>query len=219
MKSERYAARLAGFTFLFLIACVLASTFLFGEAGNEDVGGALRYISENTMPVRVGVYLQVIASISTFVLGGMLYAITKHQDQNLAIIALSFRAAEAALYVIGIMSVLGLLSLSQETVGASELATAEFVSNAWSLSTNIGATFFAVGSTVFSYLLFKARSIPVLLSLLGLVASFILVVVVPIQAAAGYATGEGVAFLIWIPMFLFEISAGFWLLIKGTRPA
>jgi Domain of unknown function (DUF4386) len=147
----------------------------------------------------------IVSSISTFILAAMLYAVTKHQDQNLAILALSFRAAEAALYAIGITSV-----LTSHAIG-------DLVSNAWSLTTNIGAIFFAVGSALYSYLFFKARSIPVPLSLAGLVASLTLIVGVPLQTAAGHSTVDGASAAIWVPMFIFEISMGLWLLIKGAE--
>jgi hypothetical protein len=83
--------------------------------------------------------------------------------------------------------------------------------------TNIGATFFAVGSTLYSSLLRRARSIPVVLAALGLAASLILVVGVPIQTAASRDTVDGAGIVIWIPMIVFETSTGAWLLIKGAR--
>jgi hypothetical protein len=49
-----------------------------------------------------------------------------------------------------------------------------------------------------------------------LVASLTLVVGVPIQTAAGHGTIAGISGLIWAPMFIFEISTGLWLLIKGA---
>jgi len=87
---------------------------------------------------------------------------------------------------------------------------------AW-LSTNVGATFFAVGSALFAYLLLKARAIPVPLAALGVVASLILVVGVPLETAAGRATADGAPIIMWLPMFGFEIATGGWLLAKGAR--
>jgi len=224
MKSDQYAARLAGFMFLLLMATVASSSILLsGIEGNDEISDTLSNISENTLSVRLGVLTLIVSSISTFILAAMLYAITKHQDKNLAILALSCRAAEAALYAIGITSVLTLLSLSARTPSASgnELSSAQaigdFVSNAWSFSTNIGAIFFAVGSALYSYLFFKARSIPVLLSLLGLVASLTLVVGVPLQTAASHSTVDGASGAIWVPMIIFEVVTGLWLLIKGAE--
>jgi Domain of unknown function (DUF4386) len=86
---------------------------------------------------------------------------------------------------------------------------------AW-LSTNVGSIFFAVRSTLFAYLLLKARSIPVLLARLGVVASLILVVGVPLETAAGRMTADGASIILWLPMLVFEIATGLWLLVKGA---
>lgn len=224
MSSHRYAARLAGFMFLFLIATNLVSAMLLiGVGAPNEIPDTLRNISENSLSARVSILLQIVSSISTFVLASMLYAITKYQDSNLAILALSCRASEAALYSVGIFTTLALLAMSQgyPSASANELASThalgDLVVNVWSMSTNIGAIFFAVGSTVYSYLFFRARSIPALLSLVGLVASLTLVVGVPIQTAAGQSTIAGISAIIWVPMFIFEISTGLWLLTKGAK--
>jgi Domain of unknown function (DUF4386) len=173
--------------------------------------------------VRLGVWFLIAGGISTLILAAALYAVTKHEDWNLAVLALSCRAVEAGLYAIGIISALTLLSLSEQTATASTgeptaaYALGDIVSdvNAW--GTNVGAAFFAVGSLLYSYLLLKARSIPVALSVLGVIASAILVVGVPLQTAGGHATAEGTSAVIWIPMIIFEISTGLWLLVRGAH--
>lgn len=215
--SNRYAARLAGAMFLLVIAAVLASSVLqSGGGGADDIDQTFRTIADNTVTFRASIVLLMLASVATLVLAAMLYALTKQQDENLAILALACRAVEAALYAIGIISVLILLSLSQApTAGKRELGTV--VADVASWSTNVGATFFAAGSTLFAYLLLRARSIPVPLATLGVVASLILAVGVPLETAAGRTTGDGASIIMWLPMFAFEIATGVWLLIKGAR--
>jgi hypothetical protein len=219
MRSDRYAARVAGFMFLFLIATVGAISVFVDRLEEDEISETLRHVSDNEFGVRVGVVLLIVAAVSTLILAAMLYAVTKHEDRNLAILALSCRAVEAALYAAGITKALTLLSLSDGTAGAGELASAHglgaFVIDVDSWSTDIGASFFAVGSTLYAYLLLRGRSIPVPLARLGLFASLVLVVGVPLQTAAGNTTTEGSSLAIWIPMFAFEIATGLWLLIKG----
>jgi hypothetical protein len=78
----------------------------------------------------------------------------------------------------------------------------------------IGATCFVVGSTIFSWLFLRARSIPVPLAWLGLIASFLLVIALPAELA-GFVSGA-LGWAMWLPMLAFEISLGLWLLIKGV---
>lgn len=82
------------------------------------------------------------------------------------------------------------------------------------------AIFFAVGSMLFSWLLLRGRMIPVALAWLGVLASALLVVILPLQLAGlfGGTTNwsESVDWLIWLPMLVFEVVLALWLLIKGV---
>src|SRR5262249_14640491 len=161
----------------------------------------------------------IVASITTLILAAMLYAIVAHQDRNLAILALSCRAVEAGLYGVGMLATLALLSLSQGSSNDASSVHAladQFMDARWT-STNIGAIFFAAGSTVYSYLLLKARSIPVPLSVTGLVGSLIILVGVPAQTALSHRTYGGASAIIWVPVAIFEIATGVWLLAKGAN--
>jgi hypothetical protein len=79
----------------------------------------------------------------------------------------------------------------------------------------MSAIFFAMGSTLFSYLLLRGRTIPVPLAWIGVVASLLLVVGLPLQLA-GVLSGPVTSY-VWIPMLAFEVPLGSWLLIKGVR--
>jgi hypothetical protein len=68
--------------------------------------------------------------------------------------------------------------------------------------------YFAVGSTIFSWLLLKGRTIPVGLSWLGLFSSGGLVVQLLVQQAAGTSTNwsSPTTWMIWFPLLIFELS-------------
>src|SRR5262249_61411307 len=79
---------------------------------------------------------------------------------------------------------------------------------------NPGAIFFAVGSTLFALLLLRGRMIPVALAWLGVVASALLVVLLPLQLVV-LSIGPLTA-LMWVPMLVYEVVLALWLLIKGV---
>ena len=113
---------------------------------------------------------------------------------------------------------LGLLALATATApNASDPAATQaigaFVLDQPSL---IGATFFAVGSTIFCWLLLRGRMIPVALAWIGVVASLIVAIGLPLQLL-GIVRGP-LAQLIWLPMAAFEIPVGIWFIVKGVRP-
>jgi hypothetical protein len=220
LQSNRYAPRVAGFSFLFLIVAVLGSSLLWrGVRTANGTADTLASIAEHGWQVRLGLVLTTVAGITTLVLAAMLYAVVAHQDRNLAILALSCRAVEGGLYAVGVLVALALLSLSHGDRGdasAVQAMAGQLMDARWT-SSNVGAAFFAVGSTLYSYLLFKARAIPVPLSLTGLVGSLIVLVGVPWQTALSNPTFSGPSAAIWIPLAVFELSTGVWLLAKGAR--
>ena len=76
-----------------------------------------------------------------------------------------------------------------------------------------GEFFFAVGSTIFCWLLLRGRLIPTALAWLGVLASAFLVIVVPIQHGNWLS---GMTWAIWMPALVFEIAFAVWLLTKGV---
>jgi hypothetical protein len=82
-------------------------------------------------------------------------------------------------------------------------------------SVPLGAFFFAVGSLIFSWLLLRGRMVPVSIAWLGVFASGLLVVVLPLQLA-GFSTGQLTGYYQWLPALIYQVLLALWLLIKGV---
>lgn len=78
----------------------------------------------------------------------------------------------------------------------------------------ISAICFAFGSTVFACLFVRARNIPVPLAWLGMVASLILMVALPLQVASGASVAA--TWFVWLPMLVFELVFAWWLIVRGV---
>ena len=216
-------ARIAGFTFLFYIAVAFPSIVLMNRATSADGTAAqLALIAEHASDVRVSILLTLLSCFSAIVLGVTLYGITREVDHELAMLTMACRVGEGVLGAIGIPKSFGLLWLATAGAGpgAPDAATANAL-GAFLLmpgpSVSTGAIFFAVGSTLFSYLMLRGRMIPVALAWLGVLASVLLVVGLPLQLA-GFLKGP-VAGYLWMPALVFELALGPWLLIKGVATA
>lgn len=116
-----------------------------------------------------------------------LYALTREVDEDIARLAMTCRVAEGI-------------------VGAAALA-GKFNALA------VGATLFAAGSTLFCWLLVRGRLIPGALAWLGVLASVLLVVALPLQLAGAFPN----VFYIWLPMLVFELAFAILLIAKGVR--
>ena len=213
-------ARVAGLTFLLYIAIGITAMILSGQAtGGQGIAAKLAGMAEHASEVRLAAVLNLFTGFTALVLGVTLFAVTREEDHDLAMLALTCRVVEGVVGGISIQRSLGLLWLAT-TTGANAPAPAEAQSigafllwgQGW--SSTIGATFFAVGSALFSWLLLRGRMIPVPLAWLGVVASILLVVGLPLQLA-GVLRGSATQ-LMWIPMAAFEIPVALWLLIKGV---
>ena len=215
-------ARIAGFTFLFYIAAGVISMVVFGRAARGNgIAERLASIAQHVTDMRIVFVLALLQAFSAITLAVTLYAITRDQDPDLAMGGLISRVGEG-LIGITIPTTAGLLWLATATgVNAPDAVTAHtlaaFLLQVEAQNTLITATFFAVGSTFFSWLLLRGRMIPVPLAWLGVVASVLLVVGLPLQGA-GFLHGL-VTSLMWIPMALFEVPLALWLLVKGVAPA
>jgi hypothetical protein len=213
-------SRIAGVTFLVYIAAGLTSLAISGRAvSGEGIAAKLAGYAEHATDVRVAFIFSLLSVFCALVLAVTLHAITRDEDNDLAMLGMVFRVGEG---VGGALPVsLSLLWLATATgVDAPDTATAHalgrFLQKVGGWQTLTAATLFAVGSTCFCWLLLRGRMIPVPLAWLGVLASVLLVVTLPLQLA-GFFSGRFFD-LIWIPMALFEIVLALWLIIKGAAP-
>lgn len=219
--TRRMNARLAGLMFLLYIATGITQMVLFNQAtrGAEETAATLASIAQHASLVQVTVLLALLQAVYAMVLGVTLYALTRDQDHDLALLAMSFRVGEGVINAVSTARTLALLSIA---TGAADAATrVPAAANAVGALLlrmgglgQISAFCFAIASTLFSYLFLRARSIPVALAWLGLLASLLWVVGLPLQLA-GFLSGS-VTYILWIPMAVFEVTFALWLIIKGV---
>ena len=181
MTAQRSYARLAGLMYLLVLA--------FDIAGVAIGSGH-----------RLGSVLSLLGSMSTVLLAIGHYVTVRPIDENLALTALLFRAAEAAIGGVGVAAALS-------GNGKSSIA-----------ATAVAALFFCAGSTLFFYLFLRSTYIPRLLARWGVFASllygayWLFTVLVPQYPAA-------IAVAASIPILIAEVGTGLWLLFRGIRTA
>src|SRR5690348_4866848 len=181
-------ARVAGFTYLAYIALAFPSMLLFDRAaGGDNMAARLARIAEHATAMRVAIVLTLVTCFAAIVLGVTLYALTREEDPDLAMVALACRFGEGLLNAVFMLTKVeqlwvGTTSATQALDSTSSQALGALLfsgTRTWNLA--VGATFFAVGSTLFSWLLLRGRIIPTALAWLGVVASVVLVVGLPLQ--------------------------------------
>jgi hypothetical protein len=208
--------------FLLYIATGLSTMALFSRAtgGAEGAGATLASLAEHAATVRLTAVLTLFTFFIAVTLAVALYALTRDEDHDVAMLALCCRVGEGVLAAAGAVRTLSLLSVATASVAASApdpaamRALGALLLEQGGIGVPVTATLFALGSTLYCWLFLKARSIPIWLAWLGVVASVLLVVELPLQLA-GVVSGLA-TYLVWIPMAVFEVTFAVWLIVRGV---
>ena len=212
-------ARIAGVAYLLYIAVAYPSMVLSGRAtAGRDMATKLATMAKHAGDVRLAAVLGLLGCLCALVLAVTLYAVTRDEDRDIAMFGLTCRVAEGITGAVGIPATLALLSLAMASGANAPIADGTQAVGTLVLrhTSAIGAWFFAVGSTAFTWLLLRGRMIPVALAWLGVAASVLLVIALPLQIGA--VMPARLMDLVWVPMAAFEIPVAIWLVVKGVRP-
>ncbi len=218
--TRRSNARVAGVTFLAYIAVALTGMALSGRAqSGEGIAARLANLTRHASDMRIALVLELVSCFCALVLAVTLYAITRDVDPDLALLAMICRVAEGVIGGVFLQRGLGKLWLA--TAGGADApdpaaasALGAYLMKLPSWSSDLPATFFAVGSLLFAWLLLRGRIVPAGLAWLGVLASILVVVLLPLQLV-GIAGGL-LTQVMWIPMLAFELIFAMWLIVKGA---
>jgi Domain of unknown function (DUF4386) len=220
-KSQRVAAKIVGFLYLFTNATAI---FAFSVRGKliapGDAAKTATNIAASEQLFRVGIAFELVTVAGVLVLVWGLYVILAPIDRNLVWLATFLRLGEN--FVLAFATILEFATLALvkaaapvETFSAQQPALIDVAVRIYGNTFNVGFLFLGLGSAVFSYLWWKSRYIPRLLAGWGIFASLIMaamsiaIVVFPSLARLGLTY--------MMPMAVYEFGLGFWLLIKGIQ--
>lgn len=211
-------ARIAGLAFLVYIAATVATMVIFGRvAGDGAIAAKLAAISAHVTGMHIVSLLCFVQAFSALILGVTLYAVTRDQDRDLAMLAMACRLTEGVIGAMSMSTNMALLWVATASATDVPAQSAARVLGGYLLRDDsvIPALFFAVGSALFAYLFLRGRMVPVALAWVGVIASILLVVGLPAQLMGWLP--PMLASLMWLPMLAFEIVLACWLLVKGAR--
>jgi hypothetical protein len=225
-ESQRKAARVAGFTFLFAMAIVVLANyginFRLIVPGNA-VDTARNILAHETL-FRINIACNLIYVVTIVALLSALYVILKPVNRNLALIAAFCRLVFALMWGITALNTLGALRLLGDAAylpvfKADQLQTLARLNIAASNDAYyVGLPFWGLASTVCSYLWFKSRYIPRALAAFGVISSAWCVICAFAFIAFPHFDATVNASWFDVPMAIFELALGLWLLLKGLSP-
>jgi hypothetical protein len=216
MEPTRPIAVISGL--IFIIATIAA---ILAAATDPILTGTdyLSKISASAGAIRWDAILYIIAAFTSAGIAIALYPVLKGVSPSLALGSVVFRAIEAVFYMVAVICLLSLVTLSQQFIsaGAAErsslLPFGNLLLNLREHATLLGVFSFNVGAFMYYYLFFQSRIIPRWLSGWGIFA-VTLMVVACILALLSDRPITGYAILV-VPIALQEIVLAVWLIARG----
>jgi hypothetical protein len=220
MTSLRKTAFVAGL--LYLITYLAIPTIaLYGPVLSDP---AFIVSSGSNTGVLWGAVLELIVAFAIVGTGVVLFPVLRRHNEAVALGFVTARLFEAGVITVGILSLLSIVTLQQEAGATAGPDAGSLVIVGQSLvATHDGS--FLIGQTLLpginalllGSLFYKSRLVPRIIPLLGLIGGPLL-----ISSAIGQVIGINEQYSAWsaiavLPIFLWELLLGLWLVFKGFR--
>ncbi len=212
------------------------ATFITGIAAKvlfvNGLGGTfseLRFIpgavSENI--VYLGAILEFGVIVTNIATAVVLYPIVKRLSERVALGYVTARIMESAFILVGLMSIISMVSVSNALAGATGAeATALAVQGDSLAATYDWAFLFGPGLVVgfgnglmLGYLMYRSGLVPRRMAMLGLIGGPMLIASFVLILFGVYENGSGPAFLMALPEIVWEASLGIYAAWKGFKPS
>ena len=220
----RQTAFLGGLLYVSTFAASIPAAFYFlaPVLDNPD------YVLGSGSDARVitGGLLDVVTAIAGIGTAVVLFPVVRRQNRTLALGFVTSRLLEAAIIVIGVVSLLAIVKLRKDFAGAPGADTDSLSTTAASLvavrdfTFHLGPGFMAaVNALLLGSLMYRSGLVPRVIPVMGLIGA-------PLLLAAKIATVYGVnddstmwSVIALAPIFFWELSLGIYLVVRGFRPA
>ena len=167
--------------------------------------------------------LELIVAFAIVGTGVALYPVVRRQSEGVALGFVTARVFEAGVIVVGIMSLLTIVTLRQDVGAAAAGAEAASLVTTGRALVGIHDWAFLIGQTLvpglnavlLGSLMYRSGLVPRVIPALGLIGGPLM-----ISSAIGQVLGVNEQYSVWsaialLPIFAWELSLGLWLVFKG----
>lgn len=215
MMNSRKTAVVVGVLFI-----TATATYMLGNGLLDPVLTSPNYlvdIAANETDVLRGMILELVNHLAVICIPFMMYPILKKENEALALGYSVFRTVESVTLIIGSISLLSLVSLSQDFMhaGAPEAAhyltmgTVLLTERDWTVLLGVNVVF-ALGSMMYNYLLYDSDLVPKWLSVWGFIGAALLL---PRAWMIIFHGSELI--VLTLPIWVQEMVFALWLIVKG----
>jgi hypothetical protein len=218
MNAYRTTARVVGIVYL--------AGMVVGIGGNLlilsilDAPDRLSAVSANSMLLAIGAVLWLIPVVGDVAHGVLMFPVLRPHNERIAVGYLGFRIVDAAFIAVMALFILVQIPLGSEylNAGASDTSYLQALSTVFMQAQlyayHFGMTALGVASLMLCYTLYRAKLVPRLVAVWGLVGYAIL-----LCGSVLEVLGFGLLEIHAIPGGLWELFIGVWLIAKGFNPS
>ena len=222
MSSTRKTALVAGVFYLITFISI-PTLALYGPVKNHR---DWILSSGSNSAVLVGCFLEVIVALAGIGTAIALYPVVKRQNEGTALGFVAARVVEAGMIFTGVISLLSLVTLRQHLGGPAGADAASLVTTGASHVAVYNWTFL-LGQTLMpgfnalllGSLMYRSRLVPRVIPAIGLIGAPLIIIAVFETLFGQHSALTGLAVLPVIPVAVWELSLGVWLVVKGFKPS
>ncbi len=221
MESSKKTARLVGV--FYIVATVAGIIGISLTQSTLDASDYLVKVSANDNQIRMGALFELIMAVAVVGVAVTVYPVLKKHNASLAISYVGARLVEGVIFIIGVLSMLTLLTLSQEYVDAGMPDASYFHTvgelllglREWGGHVALDVAVFPLGALIFYAVLYRTRLVPRWLSGVGIVGAglyWVASLFVLFELVDPLSTPH---IALQAPLGLQEMILALWLIIKG----
>lgn len=220
MKTNRTSANLAGVLFIIAAVAAIIGALLYNPILKDPA-----YIIKTTpheTQVLWGAFFEIITALAVIGTPLALYPVLKKYNERMALASVGFRLLEAGMIIIGILSLLTIVTLNHEFSKEINPDTTTYLIAGKSLLALHDWTFLfgpnlllGPSTLMTAYLLYNSRLVPRFISILGLAGGPLIFSCGILVLFGAFPQVSAWGALLAIPVFLYEMSLAIWLLVKG----
>jgi hypothetical protein len=224
MDPRRKIALAGGIAYLVTFAASIPQLKLFADVIADPTG----YIStpSGNAAVQWGSVLEVLTAASGVAAAVILYPVTRRVSRTAAIGFVTSRVVEAALIMVGVVSILSVITLQHHFAGATGAQQQALGITGESLVAMRQWTFLlgpgvmaGVNDLLLGYILYRSGLVGRVIPIFGLVGGPLFLVSDLAVILGTWGQTSALGFLFGLPAIVFELSVGVYLTVKGFRPA
>lgn len=174
--------------------------------------------------VLIGVLFEIILTLAVVGTAVTLFPVMKRWNEGVALGYVGLRTIEAGIIAVGVIPLLGVVTLRQQmvdTVGAdpAALMTVSSVLVAlyqWTVLLGPGLVC-GTNTVLMAYLMYRSRLVPRFIPMLGLVGGPLIFIVNAAKMFGFVEQNASLLLIAVVPIFAWEVSLALWLILKGFK--